>query len=70
VNDVLSDQAGSFKVSNGDEQKKRSIKDIVEDKLLEVNLFSPGGLNIAGKLAKEDFCTVLIETLEKKVAYK
>lgn len=44
--------------------------DIVEDKLLEVNVFSPGGLNIAGKLANEDFCTALIETLEKKVAYK
>jgi len=44
--------------------------DIVGDKLLEVNVFSPGGLNIAGKLANEDFCTTLIETLEKKVAYK
>ncbi len=44
--------------------------DIVEDKLLEVNVFSPGGLNIAGKLEKEDFCTALIEALEKKVAYK
>ncbi len=44
--------------------------DIVDDKLLEVNVFSPGGLHIAGKLAKADFCTAFIETLEKKVAYK
>ena len=44
--------------------------DIVDDKLLEVNIFSPGGLNIAGSLVNEDFCTALIETLEKKVAYK
>lgn len=44
--------------------------DIVEDKLLEVNVFSPGGLNIAGKLENEDFCTALIEALEQKVAYK
>ncbi|RRS31719.1 MAG: glutathione synthetase [Epsilonproteobacteria bacterium (ex Lamellibrachia satsuma)] len=44
--------------------------DIVEDKLLEVNVFSPGGLGIAGNLVNEDFCTALIETLEKKVAYK
>lgn len=44
--------------------------DIVDNKLLEVNVFSPGGLNIAGKLVKEDFCKVFIEALEKKVAYK
>lgn len=44
--------------------------DIVEDKLLEVNVFSPGGLNIAGHLLKEDFCAALIESLERKVAYK
>jgi len=44
--------------------------DIVDNKLLEVNVFSPGGLNIAGRLVNEDFCTALIETLEKKVAYK
>ncbi len=44
--------------------------DIVGDKLLEVNVFSPGGLNIAGKFENEDFCIAVIETLEKKVAYK
>ena len=44
--------------------------DIVDNKLLEVNVFSPGGLNIAGKLAKVDFCTALIDALEKKVDYK
>jgi glutathione synthase len=44
--------------------------DIVDDKLLEVNVFSPGGLNIASKFENEDFCTAMIEALEKKVAYK
>ncbi len=44
--------------------------DIVDDKLLEVNVFSPGGLNIASKFEKEDFCTAMIEALERKVAYK
>jgi len=44
--------------------------DIVNDKLLEVNVFSPGGLSIAGNLENEDFCAALIEALERKVAYK
>jgi len=44
--------------------------DIVDDKLLEVNVFSPGGLGIAGKFENEDFCTVMIEALERKVEYK
>ena len=44
--------------------------DIVDDKLLEVNVFSPGGLNIASQFEKEDFCTAMIEALERKVAYK
>jgi glutathione synthase len=44
--------------------------DIVEDKLLEVNIFSPGGLNIASKFAKVDFVTAFVEALEKKVNYK
>jgi len=44
--------------------------DIVDDKLLEVNVFSPGGLNIASTFENEDFCTAMIEALERKVAYK
>jgi len=44
--------------------------DIVDDKLLEVNVFSPGGLNLASRFEKEDFCAAMIEALEKKVAYK
>ena len=44
--------------------------DIVDDKLLEVNVFSPGGLNIAGKLENEDFCKAIIEALEQKAAYR
>lgn len=44
--------------------------DIVEDKLLEVNVFSPGGLGIASKLLHKDFVAEMIELLEHKVAYK
>jgi glutathione synthase len=44
--------------------------DIVDDKLLEVNIFSPGGLEHADRFENEDFCTAMIEALEKKVAYK
>ena len=44
--------------------------DIVEDKLLEINIFSPGGLGIASRLSGEDYITALIERLERKVHYK
>lgn len=40
--------------------------DIVGDKVMEVNVFSPGGLNHAGKLQKVDFFTPLIDAIEKK----
>jgi len=41
--------------------------DIVGDKIMEINVFSPGGLGHASKLLKEDFSEVIIEDLEKKV---
>ncbi len=44
--------------------------DIVQNKLLEVNIFSPGGLNIAGKFAKTDFVEAFVIALEKKVNYR
>lgn len=42
--------------------------DIVGDKLLEVNVFSPGGLSCASHLEGVDFCRAVIEALERKVA--
>jgi len=44
--------------------------DIVGDKLMEINVFSPGGLNLAGDLYDVDFCTPVIVAIEKKVLYK
>ena len=43
--------------------------DIVGDKLMEINVFSPGGLGSAQKLEKVNFSTAVIEALERKVAY-
>lgn len=43
--------------------------DIVGDKLMEINVFSPGGLNIMGQMYKVDFCSQVIESIEKKVHY-
>lgn len=40
--------------------------DIVGDKIMEINVFSPGALNQAGKLHGEDFATIVIEDLENK----
>jgi glutathione synthase len=44
--------------------------DIVGDKLMEINVFSPGGLGSAGKLEEVDFTTAIIESLERKVSYR
>jgi glutathione synthase len=41
--------------------------DIVDDKLLEINVFSPGGLGNAGRLENVDFTQSVIEALESKV---
>jgi glutathione synthase len=43
--------------------------DIVGDKLMEINVFSPGGLNIMGEMYGVDFSTKVIESIEKKVGY-
>ncbi len=44
--------------------------DIVGDKLMEINVFSPGGLGSAAKFEKVDFSKAVIEALERKVAAK
>ncbi len=44
--------------------------DIVEDKLMEINVFSPGGLGSVGSLTGIDFTEVVIRDLERKVRYK
>ena len=41
--------------------------DIVEDKLIEINVFSPGGLGSSSEFAGIDFCDVVIRDLERKV---
>jgi glutathione synthase len=44
--------------------------DIVQDKLMEINVFSPGGLGSVGTLTGIDFTQVVINDLERKVRYK
>ena len=38
--------------------------DIVDDKLLEINVFSPGGMWSANRLHKTDFAVTVIDALE------
>ena len=42
--------------------------DIVGDKILEVNVFSPGNLGSCSKLAGVDFSVPILEAMERKVA--
>ena len=44
--------------------------DIVEDKLIEINVFSPGGLGSSSHFAGVDFTQIVIEDLERKVQYR
>lgn len=44
--------------------------DIVGDKLMEVNVFSPGGLGSAGHYAKTNFADAVIQALEHKVTIR
>jgi glutathione synthase len=43
--------------------------DIVGDKLMEINVFSPGGLGSAQKFEKVNFTQAVIQALERKVQY-
>jgi glutathione synthase len=44
--------------------------DIADDKLLEINVFSPGGLGSVQKHTKTDFSDVVITALEQKVEHR
>lgn len=44
--------------------------DIVKDKLIEINVLSPGGLDHFGEIGLPDFSDVVIDAIEKKVEYK
>jgi glutathione synthase len=44
--------------------------DVVEDKLLEINVFSPGGLGSSSQFTGVDFAEVVIRDLERKVEYR
>jgi glutathione synthase len=44
--------------------------DIVADKLIEINVFSPGGIGSSSQFAGIDFAHVVIEDLERKVEYR
>lgn len=43
--------------------------DIVGDKLMEINVFSPGGLGSAESFENVNFCTPVLDALERKVQY-
>jgi glutathione synthase len=43
--------------------------DIVGDKLMEINVFSPGGLGSAQQFEKTNFSTHVIDAIERKVQY-
>ena len=43
--------------------------DVVGDKLMEINVFSPGGLGSAQQFTKINFCRYVIGALERKVDY-
>jgi glutathione synthase len=44
--------------------------DIVEDKLIEINVFSPGGLGSSSEFAGVDFAQVVIQDVDRKVQYR
>ena len=44
--------------------------DIVGDKILEVNVFSPGNLGSCSTLSGVDFAVPIIDAIERKVAIK
>lgn len=44
--------------------------DIVKDKLIEINVLSPGGLDYFGEIGLPDFSDLIIKAIEKKVEYK
>jgi glutathione synthase len=44
--------------------------DIVGDKLMEINVFSPGGLDSAEVFEQVNFCQIIVKDIERKVELK
>ncbi|UZH55118.1 ATP-grasp domain-containing protein [Salinimicrobium tongyeongense] len=44
--------------------------DVVKNKLIEINVLSPGGLDGLSKIGVENFSDVIIEAIERKIEYK
>jgi glutathione synthase len=44
--------------------------DVVKDKLIEINVLSPGGLDGLDKIGVDNFSDVIIEAIERKIEYK
>ena len=44
--------------------------DVVEDKLIEINVLSPGGMDHFEEIGLPDFSDIVIDSIEKKVEYK
>lgn len=44
--------------------------DIVKDKLIEINVLSPGGLDYCEEIGLPDFTTTVIKAIERKIEYK
>jgi glutathione synthase len=44
--------------------------DIVQDKLIEINVFSPGGLGSSSQFAGVDFAAAVIEDLQRKAEHR
>ena len=44
--------------------------DLVGDKLMEIDVFSPGGLGSASKLEGVDFANAVIQSLDTKIAHR
>ena len=42
--------------------------DIVGNKIMEINVFTPGGLNLASKLNDVDYASLILDDIEKQVA--
>lgn len=44
--------------------------DVIDDKLIEINILSPGGLDRFHEIGSTDFTTTVIEAIERKLYYK
>ena len=60
--------SGNTKPSQEDIKITKRLKEAGQ--LMEINVFSPGGLNAMGQMYDTDFATPVIESIERKVYYK